>query len=83
MARSAMTKKRSAKVARYRPPLTISRPDYLRGGSDAALGEDERALEELRQALANGLGFDTWTGWSPYYRPLYDDPRYQSLVAPR
>ncbi|MCG6988885.1 MAG: serine/threonine-protein kinase [Gemmatimonadetes bacterium] len=48
-----------------------------------ALGEDERALEELRQALANGLGFDTWTVWSPYHRPLYDDPRYQSLVAPR
>ena len=39
-----MTKKRSAGAPRYRPPLTISRRDYLRGGSDAAFREAIYAL---------------------------------------
>lgn len=39
-----MIKKRSAGAPRYRPPLTISRRDYLRGGSDAAFREAIYAL---------------------------------------
>ncbi len=39
-----MTKKRSAGAPRYQPPLTISRRDYLRGGSDAAFREAIYAL---------------------------------------
>ena len=41
---TATKKKRSAGAPRYRPPLTISRPDYVRGGSDAAFREAIYAL---------------------------------------
>lgn len=49
----------------------------------AALGENDRALEELQQAVANGYAFDLWTVASPLFRPLYEDPRFQNFVAPR
>jgi DNA-binding MarR family transcriptional regulator len=39
-----MTRKRQAAAASYKPPLTISRPDYLRSGSDAAFRETIYAL---------------------------------------
>jgi len=39
-----MTKKRQAPLAVYKPPATISRSDYLRGGSDAAFREAIYAL---------------------------------------
>jgi DNA-binding MarR family transcriptional regulator len=63
MARSAMTKKPSASAARYRPPLTISRPDYLRGGSDEVFREAIYALVQgvgrlltCRKAFGRSLG---------------------------
>jgi DNA-binding MarR family transcriptional regulator len=39
-----MSKKRRTGAARYKPPLTISRSDFLRGGSDAAFREAIYAL---------------------------------------
>lgn len=44
MERISMTRKRQAETASYKPPLTISRPDYLRGGSDADFRETIYAL---------------------------------------
>ena len=44
-----MGKKRKAGAGPYRPPPTISRKDYLRGGSDAA-------FREAIYALVQGVG---------------------------
>src|SRR5882757_3535202 len=44
----SMAKKRHAAWAPFKPPLTISRPDYLRSGSDAGFRE---AIYALVQAV--------------------------------
>lgn len=44
-----MTKKRQAASAPFKPPLTTSRPDFLRGGSDAN-------FREAIYALVQGVG---------------------------
>ncbi len=49
----------------------------------AAMGESDRALTLLREAVQSGLSFGTWTLWAPELRELRDDPRYQRLVAPK
>jgi DNA-binding MarR family transcriptional regulator len=58
-----MTRKRSASARRYQPPLTISRRDYVRGGSDAAFREAIYALVQgvgrlltCREAFGRALG---------------------------
>jgi tetratricopeptide (TPR) repeat protein len=56
---------------------------YWQAAISTALGEHDRAISELQQAVRTGWTFNTWTVWYPWFRPLHDDPRYQALVAPK
>jgi tRNA A-37 threonylcarbamoyl transferase component Bud32/tetratricopeptide (TPR) repeat protein len=47
------------------------------------LGEHDRTIQELREAVTTGQRFSNWTIWAPWFRPLHDDPRYQTIVAPK
>jgi tetratricopeptide (TPR) repeat protein len=49
----------------------------------AALGEHDRAIRELQEAVSTGEAYGLWTIWYPWFTPLHDDPRYQRLVAPK
>lgn len=49
----------------------------------AALGEHDRAIRELQEAVSTGEAYGLWTIWHPWFRPLHDDPRYQRLAEPK
>jgi len=56
---------------------------YLMAAISTSLGEHDRAIRELQEAVTSGRAFGIWTIWDPWFRPLHDDPRYQRLMAPR
>jgi tetratricopeptide (TPR) repeat protein len=56
---------------------------YWQAVISTGLGEHERAVNELEQALSTGWVYTVWTIWYPWFRPLHDHPRYQRLVAPK
>ena len=39
----------------------------------------ERAIRDLQDAASTGQGFNVWTIWAPWFRPLRDDQPYQRL----
>ncbi|MEO1243217.1 MAG: TIR domain-containing protein [Pseudomonadota bacterium] len=44
-------------------------------------GRHEEALTELRRLADSGRFVSWWIGVEPIYQPLYDDPRFQAIVA--
>jgi hypothetical protein len=44
------------------------------------LGERQQALEMLRTYLAAYPQYRVYAGQSPWFRPLWADPRFQVLV---
>jgi tetratricopeptide (TPR) repeat protein len=56
---------------------------YWQAAISAGLGDHERAVNELEQALSTGWVYTVWTIWYPWFRPLHDHPRYQRLIAPK
>jgi tetratricopeptide (TPR) repeat protein len=56
---------------------------YWQAAISTALGEHDRAISELQEAVTSGHVFGRWTIWYPWFRPLHDDPRYQTIVAPK
>ena len=56
---------------------------YWMAAISTGLGEHDRAIRELQEAVRTGQRFNHWTIWYPWFRPLYDHPRYQRLVAPK
>ena len=44
-------------------------------------GSHEEALTELRRLVDSGRFISWWIGVEPIYQPLYDDPRFQAIVA--
>jgi len=44
-------------------------------------GRFDEALTELRALADSGRFYSWWIGFEPIYAPLYDDPRFQGIVA--
>ncbi len=44
-------------------------------------GRHDEALAELRALVDSGRFFSWWIFTEPIYQPLYDDPRFQKIVA--
>jgi tetratricopeptide (TPR) repeat protein len=47
----------------------------------AALGEKDRAIQWVEAAYDQHIQFFPWIAKGPYLKSLYDDPRFQAIVA--
>jgi class 3 adenylate cyclase/TolB-like protein len=58
---------------------------YSKARAQAVLGNDDKALEWLATAIRLGMTFENECRYSfdYHFKPLFDDPRFQRLVAPK
>jgi class 3 adenylate cyclase/TolB-like protein len=57
---------------------------YYLARAQAILGNHDKAIERLASAIQGRVPFDTESyGFDYHFRPLFEDPRFQRLVAPK
>ncbi len=57
--------------------------EFFRAGIAAQLGETDRAIHLLRQAVAAGYCEYMWIHSHPPFEPLWDDPEFQEILRPK
>jgi tetratricopeptide (TPR) repeat protein len=58
---------------------------YSRARAEAIMGNDDKAIEMLASAIRLGFEFqdEGFYSFDHHFRSLFDDPRFQRLVAPK
>jgi len=54
-----------------------------RAGIAAALGDRDRAIHLIQQAVAAGFSDYMWIHSNPAFEPLWDDPEFQEILRPK
>ncbi len=57
--------------------------EFLRAGIAAQLGDTDRAIHLLRQAVAAGYCDYMWIHSNPAFEALWDDPEFQDILRPK
>ena len=57
--------------------------EMRRAGIAAALGDRDRAIHLIQQAVAAGYSDYVWIHANPAFEPLWDDPEFQEILKPK
>ena len=57
--------------------------DFARAGIAAQLGDRDRAIRLIQQAVAAGYNDYMWIHSNPAFEPLWDDPEFQEILRPK
>jgi DNA-binding SARP family transcriptional activator/TolB-like protein len=80
--RSGEAREIDARLAAWTEPYVRGQHLYWRAVVAAHLGEPERAITFLREAIAQGVSYSSLHE-NEALRPLWDDPTFQALIQPR
>jgi tetratricopeptide (TPR) repeat protein len=73
----------SDSLAKWNLMYVPGRKAHFRARISAILGDHGRAVELLREAISNGVGYSVWQHTSELAILLRDNPAYQELMRPR
>jgi hypothetical protein len=80
--RSGEAREVDARLAAWTEPHVRGQHLYWRAVVAAHLGEPERAMTFLREAIAQGVSYSSLHE-NEALRPLWDDPTFQALIQPK
>ncbi len=80
-----------ARIEEIGPPIGPTGVPYggrgntqmLQASIAAQLGETDRAIHLLQQAVAAGYSDYMWIHVNPAFEPLWDDPEFQEILRPK
>lgn len=64
-------------------PIFHGQNEFMRAGIAAQLGDRDRAILLIQQAIAAGYWNYGWTHSNPEFESLWNEPEFQEILRPK